>query len=162
MTSAPVRTLNLPLVVHAQYVRDLSFENPGGLGGLKATGTAPDMDISVHLDAHPIPDEKTPALYEVVLRLSVRATRDKTPLFLAEVEYGVAVSMAELPEPQRHPALLVEVPRLAFPFVRQIVADLVQGGGFPPLLLTPPDFAAMYMAQFAQKQPTAPAGETVQ
>lgn len=143
---------NLPIVVHAQYLRDASFENPQAPNALRAGQDAPRMDINISLDLRKLEDPKLAHLYEVILKVSAKAQRKEYTLYVAEVEYGMTVSLQNLPEQQHHPLLLIEVPKLAFPFVRQILADLTQNGGFPPLLLGPVDFYSMYINQFASKE----------
>lgn len=142
---------NLPVMVHAQYVKDVSFENPSAPFSLKAGLEAPKMDININLDARNLEDGQVKSLYEVALRISVRATRGDQTVYIAEVLYGVAASMPNVAEEHHHPLLLVEIPKLAFPFARKVLADLIQDGGYPPLLLGPVDFAAMYLSRFGQK-----------
>lgn len=142
---------NLPVMVHAQYVKDISFENPSAPYSLRAGLSQPKMEVNVMLDAHPLEDAQVKSLYEVSMRLSVRALRDEQTLYIAEVVYGVAASMPNVAEEHHHPLLLIEIPKLAFPFARKVLADLIQDGGYPPLLLGPVDFAAMYVARFAKK-----------
>ena len=151
MSDQQVRAQNMPIVVHAQYLKDVSFENPGTPASLRPGQSGPQMDVGINLEAHPVADDKIKSLYEVTVQLRVNATREGQPLFLAHVDYGIAVSLTDLPENQHHPVLLIEVPKLAFPFVRQILADLVQNGGYPPLLMTPVDFGALYMERFMKK-----------
>lgn len=151
----PDQAPNLPVTVHAQYVKDVSFENPAAPFSLKAGQENPKMDININLDARNLEDPQIKALYEVALRISVRATRGDHTIYIAEVVYGVAASMPGVAEEHHHPLLLVEIPKLAFPFARKVLADLVQDGGYPPLLLGPVDFAAMYMARFGQKTEAA-------
>ncbi len=148
---APDLASNLPVMVHAQYVKDISFENPSAPFSLKAGQEAPKLDVNINLDVKNIEDPQVKALYEVVLRISARATRGEQTIYIAEVLYGVAASMPNVAEEHHHPLLLVEIPKLAFPFARKVLADLVQDGGYPPLLLGPVDFAAMYMSRFGQK-----------
>ena len=109
------------------------------------------MDVNINLDARPIEDPQIKNLYEVVLKLTARADRKDYPVFVAEVQYAVTVSLPEVPENQHHPLLLVEVPKLAFPFARKVLADLTQEGGYPPLMIGPVDFYSMYMNRFAKK-----------
>ena len=142
---------NLPVMVHAQYVKDISFENPSAPSSLRAGLEAPKMDVNINLDARNLEDPQIKSLYEVVLRISVRATRGDQTVYIAEVLYGVAASMPNVAEEHHHPLLLVEIPKLAFPFARKVVADLIQDGGYPPLLLGPVDFASMYMSRFGEK-----------
>ena len=159
MTDTPVQdqlaasggVKNLPIIVHAQYVRDISFENPHAPNSLRPGQDAPRMDVNINLDARPIEDPQIKNLYEVVLKLTARADRKDYPVFVAEVQYAVTVSLPEVPENQHHPLLLVEVPKLAFPFARKVLADLTQEGGYPPLMIGPVDFYSMYMNRFAKK-----------
>ncbi len=149
--NAPTQAPNLPVMIHAQYIKDISFENPSAPFSLKAGQDNPKMDVNINLDARNLEDPQVPSLYEVALRISVRATRGEQTLYIAEVVYGVAASMPNVAEEHHHPLLLVEIPKLAFPFARKVVADLIQDGGYPPLLLGPVDFAGMYLSRFAQK-----------
>ncbi|HNQ92157.1 MAG TPA: protein-export chaperone SecB, partial [Alphaproteobacteria bacterium] len=142
---------NLPVMVHAQYVKDLSFENPGAPYSLKTGQTQPRMDVNITLDAKPLEDPQVKALYEVSLRLSARAVRGEQTVYIAEVLYSVAASMPNVAEEHHHPLLLIEIPKLAFPFARKVLADLIQDGGYQPLLLGPVDFAQMYLARFGAK-----------
>ncbi len=147
---------NLPVMVHAQYVKDISFENPSAPYSLRSGLAQPKMEVNVMLDAHPLEDAQVKSLYEVSMRLSVRAMRDEQTLYIAEVVYGVAASMPNVAEEHHHPLMLIEIPKLAFPFARKVLADLIQDGGYPPLLLGPVDFASMYVARFAKKDEEAP------
>lgn len=151
----PVAPHNLPLIVHAQYVKDLSFENPGSPNSLRPGQDNPQMDVNINLDARALEDPQIPNLYEVVLKLSARANRKDYTAFIAEVHYAIAVSLPEVPQAQHHALLLIEAPKLAFPFARKVLADLTQDGGFPPLLLGPVDFFGMYMARFGKKNEAA-------
>jgi preprotein translocase subunit SecB len=146
-----VMASNLPVMVHAQYVKDVSFENPAAPFSLKAGQENPKMDVNINLDVRSLDDAQVKSLYEVVLRISVRATRGDQTVYIAEVLYGVAASMPNVAEEHHHPLLLVEIPKLAFPFARKVLADLIQDGGYPPLLLGPVDFASMYMSRFGQQ-----------
>ena len=138
----------LPVVVHAQYIRDASFENPNAPGALRIGQQMPQMDVNISMDARKLEGGDTPDLYEVILRISARAVREEETVFIAEIEHGTVVSLNDVPEAQHHPLLLIEIPRLAFPFARQILADLTVQGGYPPLLLNPVDFQALYMDRF--------------
>lgn len=146
---------NLPIVVHAQYIRDLSFENPNAPNALRAGQDGPRMDINIGLDLRKIQDDKLTNLYEVILKVTAKAQRKEYTVYIAEVEYGLTVSLQNVQEAQHHPILLVEVPKLGFPFVRKILADLTQDGGYPPLLLGPVDFYSMYLNQFGKKEQPA-------
>lgn len=147
---------NLPVMIHAQYVKDISFENPGAPQSLRVLKEQPKMDVNISLDVKPLEDEQVQSLYEVSLRMSARAMIGGQTVYIAEILYGVAASMPNVHYDHHHPLLLVEIPKLAFPFVRKILADLIQDGGYPALLLGPVDFAQMYLARFGQK-PATPA-----
>lgn len=139
---------NLPIAIHAQYVKDLSFENPNTPESLRNGKSMPVMDVNIGMDARKIADEKMPFLYEVVLNVRAEAKRDDKVVFIAELQYGVSVSLNDMPEDTHHPVLLIEIPRLAFPYARQILSDMTVQGGYPPLLLNPVDFQALYMDRF--------------
>ena len=147
---------NLPVMVHAQYVKDISFENPSAPFSLKAGQDNPKLDVNINLDVKNLEDNQVKALYEVGLRISVRATRGDQIIYIAEVLYGVAASLPNVAEEHHHPLLLVEIPKLAFQFARKVLADLIQDGGYPALLLGPVDFASMYITRFGQKQQETP------
>ena len=140
-----------PVVIHAQYVKDISFENPNAPHTLRAGSGGPEMDVNINLGAKEIEDENTKDLYEVTLMLSATAKKDGKTYFLAEIQYGALVALSSLAENQHHPMLFIEVPRMMFPFARQILGDVTAQGGYPPLLLNPVDFQAMYMERFAKE-----------
>lgn len=145
---AQATAAELPVNIVAQYIRDVSFENPNAPESLKLEGGQPEMDVNIGLDARKI-DEKS-SLYEVVLSVQANAMRGEDPVFICEVHYGMTVEIGEeVPEDNHHPLLFIEIPRQAFPFVRQIVSNLVSQGGFPPLFLAPVDFHQLYMQRFA-------------
>ncbi len=150
----PSPTPHLSINVHAQYIKDLSFENPIAPHGLKAGGEPPKMDIQINLDAQPVTDEVIKKLYEVNLRLTAKAERSNEVLFIVDLLYAAAVSLPQVPEEHHHPLLLIEVPKLMFPFARKILANVTQEGGFPPLMLNPVDFQSMYMARFGKGDTT--------
>ncbi len=140
-----------PFVIHAQYVRDASFENPHALGALRPGQPTPEMDINIGMDARQITDMNVDRFYEVVLNVKAEAKRGDDTVFIAELQYGMAVSVGEgVPEDNHHPLLLIEIPRMAFPFARQILSDMTTQGGYPPLLLNPVDFHTLYMQRFAK------------
>lgn len=133
-----------PVHVHAQYLRDFSFENPGAPHSLRPGASAPEMDVNIVLDANKINDESNPNLYESALKLTVRSKRGNETLFIAEIVYAALVTIKDVNPALIKPILYVEVPQLLFPFARQIVSNAVSNGGFPPLLLNPVDFRSMY------------------
>lgn len=151
---------SLPIQIHAQYVKDQSFENPNAPATLRAGQAAPEMDININMDATKVESDQIENLYEVRLRLSATAKRGEETVYVAEVEYAAAVSLGNVPQEHHHPLLLIEIPRMIFPFARQIMADMTQSGGYPPLMMSPVDFQQLYLQQFGQQaqQEAAQAG----
>ncbi len=144
-----LQVANLPVNIQAQYIRDLSFENPEAPHSLRAGEDLPDMDVNIGMDARSVEGSDTKNLYEVALSITATAKRGDKTIFIAELVYGVTVLLGDsVPEEQHHPILLIEIPRYAFPFARQILATATSQGGFPPLLLNPVDFQALYMERF--------------
>lgn len=140
---------DMPVTVHAQYIRDLSFENPNAPDALRAGNTPPEMDINIGMDARELEDPNIKNMYEVALNVRAEAFRGEDPVFIVELMYGVTVSIGEgVPQESHHPLLMIEIPRLAFPFVRQIISNITVQGGYPPLLLNPVDFHALYLQRF--------------
>jgi preprotein translocase subunit SecB len=143
---------NLPLTIVAQYVRDLSFENPAAVEILRSNQGLPQMDISIGMDARKIEDDEIQNLYEVVLNVRAEAKHEANTVFIAELQYGTTVIIgAEVEAGNHHPLLLIEVPRIIFPFARQIMSDVTTQGGYPPLMLNPVDFYELYMQRFGKE-----------
>jgi len=139
---------NLPLNIHAQYVRDISFENPRAPQALRGGQSNPKTKVNFGMDARKLEGDLD-GMYEVIISVTAEGHRDGDTVFIAEVQYGVTVSVAkDVPEEQVHPLLLIEIPRLSFPFVRQILSELTVQGGYPPLLLNPVNFHQLYMDRF--------------
>ena len=130
----------------AQFIRDLSFENPRAPDTLRQGGAQPQIDLGVEMNARGRED----GLYEVDLKLSATASRDDGTLFVVEILYGGLFQIGGVPAEEMEPVLLVECPRYLFPFARRIIADLSSEGGFPPFLLDPIDFGAVYQARKAE------------
>ena len=144
MTDAQTPSEDLPqLQVNMQYIKDLSFEIPGAPHSfIEMQGKNPEIPIHVDVNVTNV----SPNAYEVVLHLKVEALLDGKALFILELAYA-GVFTLNLPEEQIHPVLLIECPRLLFPFARNIVADMTRDGGLPPLLLQPLDFVQLYRAR---------------
>jgi preprotein translocase subunit SecB len=134
------------LRVLAQFTRDLSFENPRAPDSLRMVTGQPNVELGVEMSARGRPD----GLFEVDLKLSVRASRENEVSFQVELVYGGLFEIQNVPSEQLEPALMTECPRYLFPFARRIIADLIVDGGFPPFLLEPLDFAAIYASRQAQ------------
>jgi len=151
---------NLPVTVHSQYIRDLSFENPGAPMSLRAGQPMPEMEVNIGMDARQFDETGDfPNLYEVAVTISATAKRGDETVFIAEIIYGAAVTIGEsVPIEQHHPVLLIEIPRVTFPFARQVLATMVSQGGFPPLLVAPVDFNALYFERFKDDIAAAQAG----
>jgi len=140
---------NLQIV--AQYIKDMSFENPGAPGGF--TGN-PELDMGVDLQARPVAQDH----YEVVLHLRIKATGEGRALFMMELAYGALVRLTNIPEDVVQRILLIQPPHLMFPFARRIIADTVRDGGLPPLVIEPIDFVGLYQNKMAQAAAQPPAG----
>lgn len=155
-----VNVPDLPVTVHAQYVKDFSFENPNAPDSLRPSQARPEMDINIMLDARRVEDPKNPDLYESAISLTVKAVREGQVTFICEIVYAALVTIKNAPPERINPVLYVDVPAMMFPFVRQLVATATSAGGVPPLYLNPIDFRAMYLSQRQGAQPpiTATAG----
>ena len=138
---------SLPLAVNWQYVRDLSFESPRAPQVFVQQGPAPQVSIQVRVDARPV-GENT---FEVVLVVEAKAVAGEDPVFLVELEYAGIFTAAPMPADALTPLLMIEGPRLLFPFARELVASTTRSAGFPPLLINPIDFADLYRQQLRQR-----------
>ncbi len=135
--------------VLAQYVRDMSFENILAQKGAGGDAT-PEIKVQVNLDARKRGGDDQ---YEVITKLKIDSTA-KTggePLFVLELEYAGVFEVKGIPDEQMHPYLLIECPRITFPFLRRIVSDVTRDGGFPPLNLETIDFVALYRSEIARR-----------
>ena len=138
------------LMVLAQYTKDLSFENPNAPGSLQQT-TQPQINISVNVVTSPLSDTDI----EVTLRLEGKAEAAGSVMFNIELQYAGVFRIQNVPQEQVQPLVLIECPRLLFPFAREIIATAVRNGGFPPLMLDPIDFVALYQQRMAQQESPA-------
>jgi preprotein translocase subunit SecB len=132
--------------VLAQFIRDLSFENPRAPQSLRGEVVQPQIDLNVEMNARARPD----GLYEVDLKLAATAHNDGQPNFQVELLYGGLFQINGVSEADLEPVLLVECPRFLFPFARRVIADVTADGGFPPFMLDPIDFAGVFAARRAQ------------
>lgn len=135
----------------AQYIKDLSFENPRAPESLRGGGAAPQIELGVELNAQ----AREGGVYEVLLRLTAGARRESEPVFQLELVYGGLFQIVGVEAEDLEQVLMIECPRYLFPFARRLIADLSAEGGFPPLMLEPMDFAAIYLARKAQEQAQA-------
>lgn len=140
--------------VLGQYIRDLSFENAVVQKGLSGSDVQPDIQVAVSLDAR----KRTAAnQYEVITKFKV-TSRNKVnaeALFLLELEYGGTFLIEGVSDDQLHPFLLIECPRLLFPFARRIISDVTRDGGFPALNIDTVDFVALYRQELARRAQAA-------
>jgi preprotein translocase subunit SecB len=129
-----------PLTVVSQYVKDLSFENPSGPDSLLTLKEVPHGTVRVDVRVQP----RTPPEIEIVLFLAVEAKAGDKVVYVCECEYGGVFRLGRVAQDVVLPLIMIEAPRLLFPFARQVIAHAISAGGFPPLLINPIDFAALY------------------
>ena len=135
---------SVPLGIGAQYIKDLSFENPRGIETLSAIQNNPDVNVDVSTNARSVGEE---GMFEVSVFIRAEATVDDTPVFIVELTYSGIIQISDVPEEDIKPIVLIEGPKHLFPFARAIVSNAVRDGGFPPLLINPIDFGALYIEQ---------------
>ena len=155
MSDAPAAQPVPPLVVNIQYVKDLSFEVPGAPEIFTALKGQPNVNINLDVQARRIRDDA--GVFEVTLQIKAEATEPAAPangeaadpriVFIAELAYCGVFTLTGVPENTVEPVLLVECPRLLFPYARNILADITRDGGFPPVLLQPIDFVALWQSR---------------
>lgn len=155
---AVAETPQIKMQVLGQYVRDLSFENVVAQKGLTNAEVQPDIQVQVSLDAR---KRNVEHQYEVISKFKVTSSNkaDKAPLFLLELDYGAIFHIEGVPDDQLHPFLLIECPRMVFPFIRRIISDVTRDGGFPPLNIDTVDYLSLYrqeLSRRAQAQAQAP------
>ncbi|WP_294352451.1 protein-export chaperone SecB [uncultured Sphingomonas sp.] len=130
----------------SQYVKDLSFENPNA-PAIYQNETPPEINVQFDIGANQVGEE----VHEVVLKIEVKATSNGQTAFITELSYAGLFGLRNIPAEHVQPFLLGEGPRLLFPFARRVVSDAIRDGGFPPLVLEPIDFNALFLQQ-AQQQ----------
>ncbi len=135
------------LNVLAQYIKDLSFENPHAPQSLRPREKAPEINISMNVNPSRLSDTD----YEVELKMEAKAGEGADAMFAAELVYAGVFRLTNIPEEAVGPTLMIECPRLLFPFARQIIADSTRQGGFPPLMIDPVDFAALFQQSMAEQ-----------
>ena len=148
--AAPQAAPQIKMQVLAQFVRDLSFENMVAQKGLSSGEVQPDIQVAVSLDAR---KRATEGQYDVITKFKVTSKNKATgdTLFLLELDYGGIFVVEGVAEEQLHPFLLIECPRLLFPFVRRIISDVTRDGGFPALNVDTVDFLALYRQELARR-----------
>lgn len=146
--------------VLGQFVRDLSFENAVAQRGLQGNDVQPDTQVAVSLDAR---KRSADHQFEVITKFRVTSKNKATneTLFMVELDYGGIFHIEGVPEDQMHPFLLIECPRMLFPYVRRIISDVTRDGGFPPLNIDMVDFLALYRAELARRMEEQKAAQPV-
>ena len=150
----PQAQQNAPqLNVLGQYIKDFSFENPNAPQSLAGSSEPPSINIQINVNAAPMSDTDI----EVVLMINGKAEVGGLLMFNFELAFGGVFRIRNVPQESLNAVVLIECPRLLFPFAREIIATTVRNGGFPPLLLDPVDFVALYRQKMAQMQPAGAA-----
>ena len=139
--------------VLSQYIKDLSFENPGA-----TVQDQPNIELGIDVGATPVANNE--GVFEVTLKLKARAGTQETALFLIDMDYAGQFHLQGFSQADMEPILLIECPRILFPFARRIIADISAEGGFPPLRIDPVDFGALYNSQKQRAQAAAQQQDT--
>jgi preprotein translocase subunit SecB len=134
------------LAVLAQYIKDFSFENPNAPRSLQPSQTQPAINIQINVGVGQLAEND----YEVTLKLEGKADLSGSVLFAFDLTFAGVFRIQNVPQDTLQPLVMIECPRLLFPFAREIVANAVRNGGFPPLLLDPVDFVSLYQQRAAQ------------
>ena len=135
--------------VLAQYVKDLSFENPNAPASLqKLQQSQPQINVNVNVGARKVADD----VYEVDLKIDVTARQESETAFVVDLLYSGLFGLRNFPEEQLEPFLVVSAPSLLFPYARRVISDATRDGGFPPLMLEPVDFGGLYLQQKQEQQ----------
>jgi preprotein translocase subunit SecB len=140
------------LNVLAQYTKDFSFENPNAPRSLTPGQQPPNINIQINVNASPVGETDV----EVELKLDGKAEGESEVLFAFELIYAGVFRIQNIPQESVHPLVMIECPRLLFPFAREIIASAVRHGGFPPLMIDPVDFVGLYRQKMGEVQPAQP------
>ena len=143
------------LVMHSQFLQDMSFENPNGSTTFTKGELKPQVQLNMNVDSRKLGE----TTHEVALKITGDAMHEGERCFLVEVDYRGVFSLTGTEDNLTQPILMVEGPRTLFPFVRRIIADAVRDGGFPPLMLEPVDFVSIFRQRVAQQQAAAEANQ---
>ena len=139
----------------AQYAKDLSFENPNAPRSLAPQSQPPQINIQVNVNAKQLAETE----FEVDLTLQGDAKTGTEVLFAFDLTYSGVFRVRNIPQEQLHPVVMIECPRLLFPFAREIVARAIVNGGFPPLMLDPVDFVGLYRQNMERQMAAQPSGQ---
>ncbi|MFV0625934.1 MAG: protein-export chaperone SecB [Alphaproteobacteria bacterium] len=151
MTDKEKTNAELPsILIRNQYIKDLSLEIPFAPEIFDEVSTNPETDIRINVEANHVKEN----LFEVALQVNIEANIKEKKLFVLELSYASVVAV-NVPQEHLEPVLLIEIPRLLFPYVRSIVTNTLVDGGLPPLMLTPIDFVAMFNARAEKQEPAS-------
>ena len=158
--AAPAAAPQMKMQILAQFIRDISFENIVAQKGIQGD-VAPDIQVQVSIDAK---KRSTDNQYEVISKYNITSKNKGTEdtMFVLELDYGGIFQIENVPDEQMHPFLLIECPRMLFPFARRIVSDMTRDGGFPPLNLDNIDFVALYRQTLLQRQAAMEAAKSAE
>lgn len=145
--SAEQSLATMQLDVNAQFIKDLSFENPQILKMLSSGDALPDIDIKINVNHTPL---ETADTHEISLIVQAKGAKNNADVFILELNYAGVFTIKNLDPNLLHPVLMIECPRILFPYVRNIISELTRDGGYPPLLLKPVDFAELYRMRLEQ------------
>lgn len=149
--AAPPPQLN----VLAQYTKDLSFENPNAPASLQPQSQPPQINIQINVSANNLREHE----FEVTLSVEGKAENAGKVMFSFELAYAGVFRIVNVPQENLHPLVMIECPRLLFPFAREIIATVVRDGGFPPLMLDPVDFVGLYRQNMERQMAAQQAGQ---
>ena len=139
------------MALEAQYTKDLSFENPRAPQSLAPNDKRPEIRLVVDVQANPLKENS----YEVALHMKVEAKAGDDPMFIVDLVYAGVATLANIEAKALQPILMIEAPRQLFPFARRIISDAARDGGFPPIMLAPIDFVALYRRGLEQQKAKA-------
>lgn len=145
---------SLPIVIHAQYLKDFSFECPNSPAVLLDQKQSPKINVELKVNAESMADFKENS-YEVSVIIVIKADSKNGTAFIADLTYAGLFTIEGVPKDALEPVLMIECPRLLFPFIRAIIGLATRDAGFPPLMLNPLDFADLYRRNKAAAQPVA-------
>ena len=138
------------MLILNQFIKDMSFENFAAQKGVNEQQNTTEINVQVNIEA-----KKRTSLdeYDVIIKteISSKNKSNEEPIFLLELEYGGIFQISNVPEDQLHPYLLIECPRMLFPYLRRIIGDITRDGGYPPLNLESIDFLALYQAEIERR-----------
>jgi len=135
--------------VNAQYIKDLSFENPGAPGSLVAGNSQPAIDLALDLNIQKLPEEE---YFEVEIIINAKANNEDKTLFIVDLTYAGIFHLVNIPPEQIQMILAVHCPAIIFPYARKIIADATQDGGFQPLMIDPIDFGVLYSKKMNDRE----------